>query len=338
MPEKSTGGRPTGGRPEGEPRAWKADPPPVELVRWAPEPANLWIEASPRWRGRDDVPWIDLRTLDLGGAAHASRGAQAGGGSIPGTLYLPPPESAPALDQGELVPWALATGAAVIAHTPVGEEVAPGGATALVDLLAALLEQDLDRVPAPVPDALLLWPLIPGVTDAPALIDRGLDRLERLGWRAVTPFVPALSPRARRRLGGRLGPVAFNRLFGGGSADPRAFASAAVARGLDPLARRTLASSGPRRLERRVAAELALIAELLPAVGGSEPAAQIFFRAARWFETTERDVPALWREGNLAVVPWIDAEIEALVGELAAGAERSTLLARLTREWVRATP
>jgi hypothetical protein len=201
-----------------------------------------------------------------------------------------------------------------------------------------VVQRDWERLAAPVPGGLALWPLIPGVSDDPAAIAEGLDRLALLGWQAVTPLVPSLSPRARRRLGDRLEPAAFNRLFRSDSPDPRAFASACVARGLDPFARRTLAVGGPRRLERRVAAELALIAELLPSVGGSEPVAQLFYRAARWFETTERDVPALWRDGNLAVVPWIDPEIEAVVGELAAGAERSTLLARLGREWARPKP
>jgi hypothetical protein len=44
--------------------------------------------------------------------------------------------------------------------------------------------------------------------------------------------------------------------------------------------------------------------------------AAALFRAMREVESGERDLEALWREGNLSVLPWCDGEIAGVLDDV----------------------
>ncbi|HEX2165571.1 MAG TPA: hypothetical protein VHM02_16635, partial [Thermoanaerobaculia bacterium] len=185
------------------------------------------------------------------------------------------------------------------------------------------------------PGGAALWPLVAGLTDAPALLAAGLDRLAAAGVAVVQPFVPRLDPAGRRRLAEAAGGDAFDRLFHGSDADERAFARAAAARGLGfllprPLPRPPLGGAANRRL----AAALATAGELWLRLGRTPSQGQAFFRAARWADETGYDLPALAREGHLGVVEAVDAASRALIEEAAATGGEPALVVELTRAYL----
>jgi hypothetical protein len=255
-----------------------------------------------------------------------SGGRMHGGEPGAAASVLGPTEAAPA------APPEVASSAPRVA--PGQPAVSPLGGLFSAEPIAAAARHYLSRLSLLPRGAAAVWPLIPGLTDAPALVAAGLDALAAAGAAVVQPVVPRLAAAERRRLAEAAGDSAFDRLFHGGEPDERAFARAAVSRGLGflvprPLPRPPLVGAENRRL----AAVLAVAAELWLRLGRSPSQGQAFFRAARWADETGYDLAALAREGNLAVVAALDAASRALLEE-AAGGGAPALVAELMRDYL----
>lgn len=322
--DRSLSERPVLDRPVDEP----------DLVWHVPEPSTLWIDAAPRSRSRRRHLRLDPRTRDLAGIGRRPPLARARPPHGPSTVYLA--EEGGASDRktesAEVVAWCDTTATALLRHVEPGEEH-PATGVALVDGLSAVVEGRWDALSEAPRHAVVLWPLLAGIGDSAEALSVGLDAATASGPRAVVGLLPELSRRARRVLSEQYGETVFDALFHPRPARPRAFAAACAERGLDFLPPR-LIEVGPRRLERAVAAELALVADLLVGLGASPAEAQRFYRAARWVEATPHDLADLLGHDNLAIVPSIDDEIEGLIGELAAGRRRSSRLETLVERWI----
>lgn len=207
----------------------------------------------------------------------------------------------------------------------------PRGAVVAVDLLDALLrhaaelrsqwqqrrQPALPFEPTPLADATVVWPLVAGWTDQPALLESAIARLAAAGARRVVPRSMQLGASERRLLAEGLQsswPEAFDALFHGGDSPPDsgAFRQAAQAAGLDTRLPRPLpAPPLPPRLRR--ARELAgHLIELGDAAGTGGDA---HYRAARFLDRGEVDIDAAAREGNLGVLPWLEEPARVAVEE-----------------------
>lgn len=336
-----------------------ASPHPAEAVRptvRAPEPSFLWIRYAPRGWPPPPVPWLDLARGGLGAPGReeaetpAARLPELAGGPFDDVVWLPPVPQALRGERDRLAGRLMAAGTPVLVQVLPGERLAMPAATVVFDLTATLLAggflardssagasspDSADVVSRLAAGSAVLWPLIAGLTDRPALVAAGLDALAAAGVAVVQPVVPTLSAADRRRLAEGAGEEAFDRLFHGAEADERAFARAAARRGMAfllprPLPRPPLAGAGNRRL----AAWLAVAAELWLRLGRSPSQGQAFFRAARWADETGYDLLALAREGNLGVVEALDAASRALIEEAAASGREPALVAELREDYV----
>ena len=340
------------------------------VPRWTarlPEPGRCWIRYAPRrWEG-PERPWLDLAASRLG---RSSRPDAAGAGNEDGqtdlgdllgttgpplddVLYLPPVPEDLAGWRDSLAERALAGGTPVLVQLLPGDETrlprapaqapAPGvaGAVVVVDLLAALLPGGFlheERPPAPLSRAAAaVWPLLPGITDDPALWERGCERLAASGLACLQALAPAFGPGDRRRLARDSREGAFEALFHRGQVGPAAerdFARTAHRHGLAPFLPRPLPlPPWPRAENRRIAGLLALAAELWLRLGRPVETAQSLFRAARWLDAAPYDVDALRREGNLAVVTALDPLARSAVTEASGGGEPA-LLGELLAEYL----
>jgi hypothetical protein len=185
--------------------------------------------------------------------------------------------------------------------------------------------------------AAAVWPLLPGLTDDPALWERGCERLAASGLGCLQAMAPALGPGDRRRLAQDSREGAFEALFHRGHREPppeRDFARTAHRHGLAPFLPRPLPRPPwPRVENRRIAGRLALAADLWLRLGRPVEQAQSLFRAARWLDATPYDVDALRREGNLAVVTALDPLARQVVAQAAGGGEPA-LLGELLAEYL----
>jgi hypothetical protein len=235
------------------------------------------------------------------------------GGAEPrfdGLVYLPPVAVRLAAARDAMAWRALGAGAPVLLQLLPGDRTALAGAPGavlVVDLLPALLAGE---VPAPdlLPAGALtaVWPLLPGLTDDPALAEEGCRRLAAAGLRCVQAVVPTLGAGDRRRLAAAapgLDEAALTALFHRPPPAERPLARAAHRHGLAPFLPRPLPGRPHAGAENhRVAGCLALAAELWLRLGRPVEPAQSLCRAARWLDATAYDVAALHRESNLAVV------------------------------------
>lgn len=311
----------------------------------APEPATLWIRFAPRGWPAPPVTWLDLARGGLGSAGEEGGAAalpEILGGPFDDVVWLPPVAAELRGERDRLAEVLLAAGTPVLVQALPGEAVGAAGATVVFDLTAVVLatagagaeSQNPARLSLLPPGAAAVWPLIPGLTDAPALVASGLDALAAAGAAVVQPVVPRLAAAERRRLAELAGDSAFDRLFHGGEPDERAFARAAAARGLASLVPRPLPRPPLGGAEnRRLAGVLAVAADLWLRLGRSPSQGQALFRAARWADETGYDLAALAREGNLAVVAAFDAASRALLEEAAGGGEPA-LVAELRRDYL----
>ena len=296
-----------------------------------PELANLWLRHSLAVRPREDAAWIDLSSGRLmpGSATRTGGGRQQEPTDL---VYLP----AVATDRMARVEEARAVcsegGVPTLAHVIVGLEsaVRTGSSEAylVADPLHALLGGDLECLGRIRDTAVAIWPLLPGVTDSEELVADGLERLSGAGVACVVPIAPQIDPGSARAVTERYGEALFAALFHPGPADLRSVLRAIARQGLDFLPPRPGLRSG-RGFERRVAAELAAIAEFMLLLEESPATAQEFFRAGAWFEATHHDVAAMVREGNLELVPVAGPALRPVVEELSQGAERSRILVEL---------
>ncbi len=329
-------------------RAAEASPP-VRPAAQLPEPGRFWIRYVPRAWDVPEHPWVHLATAKLGEWGRgATRGGSPSGPSVlaalletplDDVLYLPPvpPRRAAARDQ--LASSRLVDGTPILLQLFPGDE--PGvptvsGLAFVFDLLPALLGRDLARLGEVPAGAAAVWPLIPGLTDDPALWDEGCAVLAQAGARHVQAMTPELSPSDRRRLVDRWGSAegVFEALFHREPPPERDFARAAHLHGLAPFLPRPLPRPPVLRIEnRRIAGVLVLLAELWLRLGRTPEQGQSFYRSARWIDGTNYDLEALVHEGNLGVLP-LDAMSRDVVAEQVEAGEVG-LLAELMADYVK---
>jgi hypothetical protein len=310
----------------------------AKLAVQLPEPGRFWIRYVPRSWETLERPWLNLAAGGLGDWRRKARSvdlAPLADAPLDDVLYLAavPPYGAAARD--ELARVRLVGGTPVLLQLSPGEEttVPPAGGAAIVfDLLAVLLERDLGALRRLPSGAAAVWPLLPGLTDEPALWEQGCRALAAAGVRCAQALTPALQPADRRRLAeGWGGERTFDALFHGRPPAERDFARIAHRHGLEPFLSRPLPPGHGAR-NRWIGGVLALAGELWLRLGRPVEQGQAFYRAARWIDRASYDLEALAREGNLGVLPF-DPASRAIVAECAAGGE-SGQLARLVEEYV----
>ncbi len=329
-------------------------------IRYAPRrwegPDRPWLDLAAGRLGRSRRPAAAIAGDDAGrpSLGHLLGTAEP---SLDDVLYLPPVPEQLADWRDALAERALAGGTPVLVQLLPGDETrllaAPGpgpgaaGAVVVVDLLEALLPGGFLHEAADAAAILstarssgamgsgfagiaaAVWPLLPGITEDPALWERACERLAAAGLECLQVLAPAFGPGDRRRLaqGSREG--AFEALFHRGhrEAPPeRDCARVAHRHGLAPFLPRPLPRPPwPRAENRRIAGLLALAGELWLRLGRPVEQAQSLFRAARWLDATPYDVDALRREGNLAVVTALDPLARRVVAEAAGGGEPALL-------------
>ncbi|MDX1502136.1 MAG: hypothetical protein R3325_07220 [Thermoanaerobaculia bacterium] len=282
-----------------------------------PEPRRLWIRFRPRvWPGAPGV-WIDLAALALGrpGGGEPGPPAEAEVERLDDVVYLPPAADGAEGWRRRLAERLLAGGTPCLWQS-VTPGPAPAGAAVVWDPTETLLDGGVEILAQAPRGASVLWPWVAGLTDAEDLWRPALDRLRGAGAERVLPLRLELPPRDRRRLAARARSADWSALFHRAARPLEGFARAAASRGLDILWPRPLPAAPARLVVTRGAAgHLAQIADLELALGGSEVVAQSFFRAARRLEEEPHDLKALLREGNLAILTWLEDDPRQAVEE-----------------------
>lgn len=317
-------------------------PSPVRTAAQLPEPGRFWIRYVPRVWDAPEHPWVHLAEARLGEWGRNARAVAPVGPSILSSLlasplddvlYLPPVPSRRAAARDQLASSRLVDGTPVLVQLFPGEESgvpAVSGVAFVFDLLPALLARDLDRLREVRTGAAAVWPLIPGLTDDPALWDEGCALLAAAGIGPVQAITPELSPADRRWLADRWGKdeAVFEALFHREPPPERDFARAAHRHGIAPFLPRPLPRPPVRRIEnRQIAGVLALIADLWLRLGRPAEQGQSFYRSARWIDGATYDLEGLVHEGNLGVLPldprsrevvaeWVETGEAGLLGEL----------------------
>lgn len=298
----------------------------MRLTSQRPDPAHFWVRGTPRpWTG-PDAPWVDLAGGSLGrpGRSQPSELPLLEGTPPEDLLYLPPVAEPLREARDRLARETLEGGVPVLAQFPPGQTGPPEGCRLVVDLSGHLLAGQNLRLPGLPAEVTAVWPLISGLTDGPERIRAGLEELAASGIDGVQGVALELTPADRRRLAELGGEDTFHRLFHGERPSERQFAAVAAAFGFKPFGERPLpAEWRPERGNRRLAGELALIAELWLRVGRPEAAGQAFYRASRWVDREPHDLERLCREGNLGVVSWLDRDSRRVLTELVSDGDSS---------------
>lgn len=317
------------------------------LREQAADPWRCWIRHAPvRWPGPEGL-WVDLASGALGSSdGEADLLAALHGPRLDDVLYVPPVAPALAALRDRLAAHHAARGTPVLVQLLPGDaRPASSAASGLVivwDLFAWALAHG---EPSPVPTAQLasaqagdaaVLPLLPGAADGERLGELAAA-LAAAGVTVLQGLPLELSGRDRRALSDALGEsmseASYLRLFHGGPPSPLPVARAAARHGLLPLLPRPLPWPPLRGgANLRVAGTLAACGELCLLLGEPESRAQALLRAARFAEREARDLAALTRDGNLAVLPWLEGEALQVAAEVAGGAEADLwrqLLSRL---------
>jgi hypothetical protein len=239
-------------------------------------------------------------------------------------VYLPPVEAAEAFERDRLARAISSQGAPVLVQIAAGDSWPECGDVVVVDLLEPLLCRDLAGLRGLPREAVVLWPLIAGVTDDVALVRRGLELLAGARVRHVQSLTLELGPADRRWLAAEGDEQRFERLFHAPPPAERDFSMEAHAFGFAPFLDRPAVASPPAPAwvltNRRLGAVLAETAELWLRIGRPVHRGQAYYRAMRYVDRCRHDLTALSREGNLGVLEWLDGESRALIEEtLAAG-------------------
>jgi hypothetical protein len=261
-------------------------------------------------------------------------------------LYLPPVPVSLAAARDRLAAHHAARGTPVLVQLLPGDarpssSAAAAGLVIVWDLLAWALAGSEPPAPpvqlasAHAGDAAIL-PLLPGAGDRERL-EALAASLAAAGVTVLQGLPLELTGRDRRGLTDSLGEsmseASYLRLFHGEPPSPLSLARAAARHGLLPLLPRPLPRAPLRGAANlRVAGALAACGELCLLLGEPESRAQALLRAARFAEREGRDLAALARDGNLAVLPWLEGEALQVATEVAGGAEAGLwpqLLSRL---------
>lgn len=309
--------------------------PEPRLSTQRPDPTRLWVRYSLRpWPGPDGF-WTDLAEAGVGRDERVDGIEPPELEELDDVFYVPPVADEMLAGRLRLL-RSLAGGDTpfLLQLLPGEEEPEVGGGQIVYDLLPALVGGDmsaLDQLPA---GSNVIWPLIAGLTDQPAMVEAGLDRLAAMGVGCVRGLALVLQPAIRRRLAELGGEAVFDRLFHGPPPAERLFAIRAGAVGLKPFLERPLPGESRALAHNRwLAGELAVIGELWLRVERSESRGQAFFRAARLIDEADRDIQVLSSEGNLGVIPWLDPPSREVIEELVADG-RSSLREELEAEYL----
>lgn len=301
-----------------------------------PDPGHFWLRFTPRqWRG-PERPWTNLAAGGLrspGGRRHAPHAfPDLPARALDDVVYLPPVEAAARGERDALARELARQGAPVLVQALPGEALPGPPAVALYDLLQPLLLGNLALLAELPRGCRAVWPLIAGVTDDPSLVRPGLETLEAAGVAEVQGLTLDLAPADRRWLAGDGDERRFAKLFHAPPPSERDFAVRAHAFGYSPfMARPALsaaASDAALPTNRRLAEVLALLAELWLRLGRPVSRGQAFYRAMRYVDRCRHDLGALFREGNLGVLEWLDPDSRVVVEETL-GSGRPRLLAEL---------
>ena len=214
-----------------------------------------------------------------------------------------------------------AAGRDAAGSTADGAAEVPAQAVVVVDLLDCLVrhavelrsefkerrQPGLPFAPRPLAGANVVWPLVAGWTDRPALLEPAMARLAAAGAGRVVARAMHLGARDRRFLCERLQstwPEAFDSLFHGGDVTPAAapFHEAATAAGLGSRLPRPLPA---RPLPPRLRRARQLAGHLIELGDAADAQSDAYYRAARFLDRGEVDIDAAAREGNLGVLPWL---------------------------------
>ena len=317
------------------------------LREQAADPWRCWIRHAPvRWPG-PEAPWVDLAAGTLGSSdGEPEVLAALQGPRLADVLHLPPVPADLAAARDRLAANHTSRGVPVIVQLLAGD-ARPAGVAATAELVVvwdllplALAGEGSSAIiafsSAVRPGDAAVLPLLPGAVDAQRL-DALAAALADAGITVLQPLLLELSGRDRRTLAESIGEsmseTSYLRFFHGEAPSPLPAARAAARRGLLPLLPRPLPRPpllGAGNL--RIAGALAACGELCLLLGEPESRAQALLRAARFAEREGRDLAALSREGNLAVLPWLEGEALQVAAEVAGGAEArlwTQLLSRL---------
>lgn len=315
-------------------------------LRLLPEPERLWVRFAPRsWPGAplEPVRWLDLAAGRLGspGSGGADGALALPPGPFDDVLYLPPVAGPFRTVRDRAAARVLADGTPVLIQVlpgePPPESTGTPGALVVVDLLDALLAEDLERLAAVPAGAVAAWPLLAGVTDRSALVEEGVARLARAGIAAVQGLVPDLPPVDRRSLAEGRDESVFHSLFHGAAPDPRPLARAVAGHGMEPFLGRPLPRPPLAGAPGRELAGLLLLAGELCQRLGRHGRGQQHFRAGRWVDRTRYDLRVLAAEGNLPVIERIDPASRRIVEEWAETGRSATVDA-LVEEYLAPAP
>jgi len=252
-------------------------------------------------------------------------------------VYLPPVGGTQGRLRQQLAARLGSAGSPILVQSLPGTEPGSPGATEIYDVLQAVATGNLSRLDTLPSGASVVWPLIGGYTDDAEIWEEGLGYLAGSGVTCVQGIAADLSPWDRRRVVEVAGEQGFEKLFHGRAPSEREFAAAVHRCGMEPFLSRPLPPAPPRLMHnRRLAGSLASIGELWLRLGRAESRGQAFYRAARWVDRDNHDLMVLAREGNLAVVTWLDDDSRRVIQEIAARDE-STLLQEVRREYLVAT-
>ncbi|MGB6368177.1 MAG: hypothetical protein WBG93_15235 [Thermoanaerobaculia bacterium] len=300
-----------------------------------PDPTRLWVRYSLRpWPGPAGF-WTHLAEAGVGQDERAVSIELPAVEELDDVFYVPPVSAEMSVGRSRLLRSLAGRNTPVLLQLMPGEEEPEVGAGKIVyDLLPALVAGDMGALAELPADSNVIWPLVAGLTDLPATVEAGLDRLATAGVGHVRGLALVLQPAIRRRLAELGGEAVFDRLFHGPPPAERLFAIRAAAVGLKPFVERPLPSDSPALAHNRwLAGELAIIGELWLRIERSESRGQAFFRAARLIDEADRDIQVLCSEGNLGVLPWLDPPSREVIAELVADG-RSSLREELEVEYL----
>ncbi len=279
-----------------------------------PEPGRFWIRYVPRSWEPPERPFLNLAAGRLGEWGRNPKARPSDLFALANTplddvLYFPPVLPRRAAARDEVARTRLMAGTPVLVQLLPGDETtvpAVTGAAFVHDLLPAVLDRDLGRLRRLPAGASAVFPLLPGVTDDPALWELACRDLASAGVRCVQALAPSLEPGDRRRLAERMGgDEAFEAVFHREAPAERDFARLAHRHGLEPFLPRPLPRTPVLGAgNRRIAGVLALTAEVWLRLGRPIETGQALYKDARWIDRSSYDLEALVREGNLGVLPF----------------------------------
>jgi hypothetical protein len=286
-------------------------PPALRLHAQRPDPRHFWIAWRPEERALAGEPrWrMDLAAARLvRDRGRLEPWRPEPGAGVDDAVYVPPTK-----DAATVVEEVRAMGAPVVVQVFPGEAAptAPGEILVVVDLTEAALADGSTSVGELPSGAFAAWPLLPGPGADRERFAAVCAELARRGARGVRALALELSGDDRRALAARR-EDAFDAVFHRPPFDEeteRACAEIAARAGLATTPPRPLpVRPANRRLlaNRRVAEALARAAESARRAGEPEMSVEALRRAQRLAEATPYDLGALARDGNLALLDWLD--------------------------------